>query len=46
MRRTETNGDPFGDVPGAQVGGHDDHCVLEVDHPALRVGEAPVLEDL
>ena len=42
----EPDRDALGDVPGAQVGGHDDHRVLEVDHPALRIGEAPVLEDL
>ena len=36
----------LGDVAGAEVGGHDDDGVLEVDHPALRVGQATFLEDL
>ena len=36
----------LGDVPGAEVRGHDDHGVLEVDHAALGVGQATVLEDL
>ncbi len=31
---------------GAQVGGHDQHGVAEVDHAALAVGHAPVVQDL
>ena len=38
--------DALGDVPGAEVGRHDDDGVLEVDHPALGVGQPAVLEDL
>jgi len=34
------------DLGGADVRGHDDDRVAEVDRAALRVGEAPVLEDL
>ena len=30
----------------ADVGGHDDHRVAEVDRAALAVGQAPVVEDL
>src|SRR5690625_4283709 len=44
--RREPEVDPLGDVPGSEVGGHDDDRVLEVDHPALRVAEPPVLEHL
>ena len=33
-------------VGGAEVGGHDEHGVLEVDRAALGVGEAAVLQDL
>ena len=33
-------------VRGAQVGGHDQHGVAEVDRTALRVGQATFLEDL
>ncbi len=42
----EADGDALGDVPGAEVRGHDDDGVLEVHHAALRVGQATVLEDL
>ena len=34
------------DVARAQVGGHDDDRVLEVDHAALTVGQATLFEDL
>ena len=34
------------DAIGAQVRGHDCDRVLEVDRASLRVGEAPVVEDL
>ena len=34
------------EIGGAEVRGHDDDGVLEVDRAALRVGEAAVLEDL
>src|SRR5918997_1558493 len=38
---------PVGDeVLAAHVGGHDDDRVLEVDRPALRVGEPAVVQDL
>ena len=33
-------------APGAEVGGHDDHRVGEVDRPALAVGEPPVVHQL
>ncbi len=36
----------LGDITGTQVGRHDDDRVLEVDRPALRVGQAAVFEDL
>ncbi len=39
------NGGPLGDVPGAQVGGHDDHRVLEVDHPDIFNSLLQILED-
>jgi hypothetical protein len=34
------------DLVRAQVRGHDDHGVLEVDRAALAVGHAPVVEHL
>ncbi len=34
------------DVADAQVGGHDDHGIREVDDLALRVTEPTILEDL
>ena len=34
------------DVPRAEVGGHDDDRVLEVDHATLTVGQATLFEDL
>src|SRR5712692_9367792 len=34
------------DVADAQVGGHDDYGVREVDHLALRIAEPAVLQDL
>ena len=34
------------DAVGAEVRGHDQDRVLEVDRPALRVGEPAVVEDL
>ena len=36
----------LGDVAGAEVGGHDDHGVLEVHHPTLRVGEPAIFQNL
>ncbi len=42
----EAQVDRLRDVPGAEVGGHDDHGVLEVDHAALGVGQATFLQDL
>ena len=36
----------LGDVTGTQVGRHDDDRVLEVDHPALGVGQPTVFQDL
>ena len=44
--RLEAHLDALGDVPGAEVRGHDDDGVLEVDHPTLAVGQPAVLEDL
>ncbi len=45
-----TGGEPdagaLGDVPGAQVRRHDQNGVLEVDQPALGVGQPTVLQDL
>ena len=38
--------DGLAQIGGAEVGGHDQHGVLEVDRAALGVGEAAVLEDL
>ena len=34
------------DEVGAQVGGHDDDRIAEVDLAAERIGEAPFFEDL
>src|SRR5579864_6100774 len=34
------------DVPGADVGRHDHHGVLEVDHPAVVVGQVALVEHL
>ena len=34
------------EVAGAEVGGHDQHGVAEVDRATLRVGQATLLEDL
>ena len=45
-RPGEPDGHALGDVPGAEVGRHDDDRVLEVDHPALGVGQAAVFKDL
>ena len=42
----EAGGHRLADVLGAEVGGHDDDGVLEVDHAALGVGEVTVLQDL
>jgi hypothetical protein len=30
----------------ADVGGHDDHRVAEIDHSALPIGQSPVVKDL
>ena len=46
MRRREADRNALGDVPSAQVGGHDDDGVLEVHRPALGVGQPSVLQDL
>src|SRR5712691_108801 len=46
-RRLETERRPsLVDIADAQVRGHDDHGVREVDGLALRVAEPPILEDL
>jgi hypothetical protein len=42
----ETDPRALGNVPGAQVRGHDQDGVLEVDLTALGVGQATVLQDL
>src|SRR4029450_11145509 len=42
----EAQVEALGDVTGAEVRGHDDHGVLEVDHSALRIGKPAVLQDL
>lgn len=44
--RREAQVEPLGDVPGPEVGRHDDDRVLEVHDPALGVGQATVLQDL
>ena len=38
--------DALGQEVAADVGGHDDHGVLEVHDPALAVGQPAVVEDL
>src|SRR5713226_8614110 len=46
-RRLETERRPsLVDIADAQVRGHDDHGVREVDGLALRIAEPPILEDL
>ena len=42
----ETGGYRLTNVLGAQVGGHDDHRVLEVNHAPLGVREVSVFKDL
>ena len=42
----EANGRVALEAQGAHVAGHDHDRVPEVDAPALRIGELPVLEDL
>src|SRR3954452_2117159 len=34
------------DVLAANVGGHDDHRVPEIDHPSLAVGQPAVVQNL
>jgi hypothetical protein len=36
----------LGDVPGPQVGGHDEDGVLEVDDPPVVVRQVPLVQDL
>ena len=38
--------EPLHEERGADIGGHDDQGVLEVDRAALAVGESPIVEDL
>ena len=47
IRSRVRSSDPLaGDLGRADVGGHDQHRVGEVDRPALAVGEAAVVHDL
>ena len=46
VRRREAEADRLRHVPRAEVGGQDDHRVLEVHDASLTVGQATVLEDL
>ena len=42
----EAEASALGDVPSAQVGGHDENRVLEVDHTAVVVREMPLIQHL
>jgi len=44
--RSETKVLSFGNIPAAQVGGHDDHGVLEVNNTTLGVGQSTFFEHL
>jgi hypothetical protein len=43
---TEAQRDALRDIAGTEVGGHHDHRVLEVDLPALCVGQPTLVKDL
>ncbi|MPN22900.1 hypothetical protein SDC9_170285 [bioreactor metagenome] len=42
----EAKVDALGNIAAAEVGGHHDDGVLEVDDPALRIGQATLVQDL